>query len=65
MKSDELNQLVKVAIEQVARNGRDAARVYHAIVKLDRQVHEQSQKIAELEAQLYNVLHDMDYRPDC
>ena len=35
MKRSELNDQIQNAIRQVAVNGRDAARVYHAIVRLD------------------------------
>lgn len=38
MKAKELNRVVKIAIEQLARHGKDAAVVYQAIVELDQQV---------------------------
>ncbi len=38
MKTRELANLVKVAYDQVGRFGRDAARIYHAVVELDGQV---------------------------
>lgn len=60
MKQAELSQLIKTAIEQVAKNGRDAARVYHAIVALDRKVYEQAQYIAELVERLESTVADTD-----
>ncbi len=38
MKNQELNTLIKLSYDIVAKNGSDAARIYHAIVKLDERV---------------------------
>lgn len=35
MKDKELSQLIKISYEQVGLKGRDAARIYHAVVELD------------------------------
>ena len=45
MKKSELDKLVKVSYDQVARWGRDAARIYHAVVALD-------QELLDLKSQL-------------
>lgn len=37
MKAKELRELTKISYHQVAVNGRDAARIYHAVVELDGQ----------------------------
>lgn len=38
MKKSELRKLIKISYEQVALQGRDVARIYLAVVELDRQV---------------------------
>jgi hypothetical protein len=38
MKASELTKLIKISYDQVGRMGRDAARIYHAVVELDGQV---------------------------
>ncbi len=38
MKRKELQNLISISYRQVALNGRDAARIYHAVVELDGQV---------------------------
>lgn len=63
MKRSELNDLIQTAIRQVAVNGRDVARVYLAIVKLDEQILELKHQLMVAETKLIEAEQRLGVAP--